>query len=168
MSGSGPSLAALHPAEARLVNVLLLSALAAFLVGVFGPLLTLEKFYVFSNTISLFSALVQLFRESQWLLFLVIGAFSVLLPLAKLVLLFSIWNLEPADSGGPRGRLDLLAHYGQWSMLDVFVVALMVVTIKLDAIAKVEIHYGVFAFTASVILTMLVTHWIVSRYAAHG
>ncbi len=161
------SLAALHPADARLINLLLLAALGAFVVGVFAPMLTLEKFFIFSNTLSLYSALVQMFGEGEWLLFLVVGAFSVLLPLAKLTLLFSIWNLEPATSSEQRRHLDLLAHYGKWSMLDVFVVALMVVTIKLDAIATVKIHYGVFAFAASVLLTMLVTHRTVSRYAAH-
>jgi len=165
---SGIRMADLYPREARLVNALLFLALGALIVGLFAPMLTLEKFYVFSNTLSLYSALVQLVREGQWLLFLVVGAFSVLLPVAKLILLFSIWNLESADNEGHRKRLELLAHYGKWSMLDVFVVALMVVTIKLGALARVEIHYGVFAFTLSVILTMLVTHRISSCYAARG
>jgi paraquat-inducible protein A len=51
--------------------------------------------------------------------------------------------------------------YGKWSMLDVFVVAVLVVTVKLGAIANVEMHYGLYFFSAAVILTMIITARIV-------
>ena len=46
-------------------------------------------------------------------------------------------------------------------MLDVFVVAVLVVTVKLGAIASVEIHYGMYFFSAAIILTMIITARIV-------
>jgi len=42
-------------------------------------------------------------------------------------------------------------------MLDVFVVAVLVVSVKLGAIVQVEMRYGLYAFAASVIVTMFVT-----------
>lgn len=156
------SLARQDPRTGLLVNLMLLAALALHLVGVFAPMLTLSKFFVFANTHSLYSALVQLFDEGHWGLFLLLGLFSVAMPLAKLALMAKVWNLEPAHSNRHRRRMAWIAHYGKWSMLDVFVVAVLVVTVKLSAIADTQVHYGVYAFAASVILTMLVTQWILS------
>ena len=51
--------------------------------------------------------------------------------------------------------------FGKWSMLDVFVVAVLVVTVKLGAIASVEARYGLYAFTVAVFLTMYVTARVV-------
>ena len=51
--------------------------------------------------------------------------------------------------------------YGKWSMLDVFVVAILVVAVKLGAIANVEMRYGLYAFAASVLITMFITARIV-------
>ena len=47
--------------------------------------------------------------------------------------------------------------YGKWSMLDVFVVAVLLASVKLAGLAQVEIHSGLYAFAASVLLTMLIT-----------
>ncbi len=42
-------------------------------------------------------------------------------------------------------------------MLDVFVVALMVVSIKLDQLATMQIHYGLYLFLSAVVLSMLIS-----------
>ena len=46
-------------------------------------------------------------------------------------------------------------------MLDVFIVAVLVVAVKLGAVAEVEMRYGLYAFAASVLLTMFVTARVV-------
>jgi len=51
--------------------------------------------------------------------------------------------------------------YGKWSMLDVFIVAVLVVAVKLAAIVQVEMRYGLYAFAASVLLTMFITARVV-------
>ena len=45
-------------------------------------------------------------------------------------------------------------------MLEVFVVALLLVSVKLGALLNVQVHYGVYAFATSVLLTMGVSYWI--------
>ncbi|MCP4702353.1 MAG: paraquat-inducible protein A [Gammaproteobacteria bacterium] len=136
------------------------TALALFLPGIFMPLMSLHKFYIFSNQVSLASAVWQLFQEGEWLLFMILFGFSILFPLAKLIVLYLIWN-RALEKQKLERYLNFLAHYGKWSMLDVFVVAVLVVTIKLGAMAYVEIHFGLYAFTASVILSMLATARII-------
>ena len=74
------SYAARHPRRGIDINLLMIVALALLVYGLQAPILTLEKFYVFSNTVSLLSALRTLAGEAEWGLFLLVGEFSVAFP----------------------------------------------------------------------------------------
>ncbi len=159
-AASGLSEAGRHPLEGGLVNLGLLVALGLLGAGLVGPVLTLEKFYLFSNSVSLWSALVSLAEEREWGLVVILGLFSVAFPIVKLVWLFVLWNLEAASSERHRRHLHWLAVFARWSMLDVFVVALLVVSVKLGALAQTRVEWGVYAFAASVTLTVALSAWI--------
>jgi uncharacterized paraquat-inducible protein A len=45
-------------------------------------------------------------------------------------------------------------------MLDVFVVALLIIVVKLRFVAHIEVHSGVYLFTASVLLTNLIAAYV--------
>ena len=149
-----------HPARGMAVNLLLLVALGLLFYGLQAPILTLEKFYFFSNTVSLLSALQQLAQEAEWGLFALVGVFSVVFPVLKNLLLLLVWNFDPSKGERHRRHLRWLATYSKWSMLDVFVVALLVVSVKLGSLAEARVEEGIYAFAASVILTMLLSAWI--------
>ncbi len=149
-----------HPLRGLLVNLLLLAAAGLLAFGLVTPILSLEKFYFFSNTVSLWSALKQLAAEDEWGLFVLIGCFSVLFPVLKIVMLLMVWNLENVREERHTRHLRWLENYSKWSMLDVFVVALLVVSVKLGAVAEAKVEPGIYAFAASVVLTMLVSNWI--------
>lgn len=53
--------------------------------------------------------------------------------------------------------MNWLSHYGKWSMLDVFVVALLLVIVKLGVLATVEVHYGIYMYALAGLLIMLCT-----------
>ena len=56
-----------------------------------------------------------------------------------------------------RKRLfEALEHLGKWSMMDVFVVALVVVIAKISALADAHARYGIYFFGASILLSMAV------------
>lgn len=156
----GNSDSARHPLQGVAINLALLVAFVLLVVGLRAPILTLEKFYVFSNTVSLWSALVRLAELREWGLFVLIGGFSVAFPMLKILLLLTIWNWEAATTERHQQHLVWLATYSKWSMLDVFVVALLVVSVKLGALAEAHVEYGIYAFAASVIITMLVSDWV--------
>ncbi len=143
-----------------LLNGMLVSAMVLLVVGIFGPMMTFEKFYFLENQVSLFGALQQMYWQSEWLLFGIILFFSILFPFLKLLLLFLLLNVFEDNSQRHQIYLHRLEMMGKWSMLDVFVVALLLVTIKLDLVANVQIHYGVYAFASAVILTMLANQWM--------
>jgi len=57
--------------------------------------------------------------------------------------------------------MHLMHEYGRWAMLDVMVVAVLIVTVKLGAVASIEVHYGLYVFGTAVLLLMLITKWVV-------
>jgi len=52
--------------------------------------------------------------------------------------------------------------YGRWAMLDVMVVAILIVTVKLGAIASIQVHSGLYVFGLAVLLIMFITHQVVN------
>lgn len=143
-----------------IINLLLLCSLAALVVGVIAPLLTLQKLYFIENTISLISTIETLYNENDWLLFIVITIFSLCIPVIKIISLLMITNIDFEPGSFLDKTLSVIETLGKWSMLDVFVVALLLVSVKLGALAKVEVHYGLYIFAFSVILTMALSFWI--------
>ncbi len=139
------------------VNALLLAAASALVFGIFAPMLTLQKLVLVTNTFSLYSGVVALFREGQWILGLIIFGFSIVLPGMKIAVLFSIWNRSRIFSDSETKLFHWLSLLNKWSMLDVFVVAVLLASVKLGALASVEAHAGIYAFAVAVVLIMLVT-----------
>ena len=87
---------------------------------------------------------------------IVIGGFSILLPAVKLALALYLWFHAEAGSASLRRALGLLEAAGRWSMLDVFIIALLVVAIRTSLIDDVTVHPGVYVFTAAIVLSLLV------------
>ncbi|CAG0907901.1 unnamed protein product, partial [Cyprideis torosa] len=77
-----------------------------------------------------------------WFLFL----FSILTPLVKMVGLALIANTGSRFRRAHEKFLYVLETWGKWSMLDVFVVALLFVSVKLGSLANVTVHEGLYWF----------------------
>lgn len=141
-----------RPGAAGLVLPLLTAALVAYGVGITAPVLTLERFVIARHSYSILGGLAELWRAGHWPLLLLIGAFSLVLPLAKILLLASAWLTPARIHGQLIGWLDRL---GRWAMLDVFVVAVLVASVQLGALAQVELRAGLYAFASCVLLSMI-------------
>lgn len=148
------------PVASRQLRIVLAITTVLLVIGLVAPIITLTKFVLFENTFSVFSGVMQLLIDGQYFLFIIITGFSIIFPVLKLAILFKI--LSPtARSSHLKKYLHWMHLYGKWSMLDVFVVALLVVSVKLGVIASVEMRFGLYAFAASVILMMYVTARVV-------
>ncbi len=84
---------------------------------------------------------------------------SILVPTFKLIgiglLLYSVQRRLPMS---PRQRIVMyrfIEWIGRWSMLDVFVIAILVALVNFGSLANIEPGYGAAAFACVVILTML-------------
>jgi paraquat-inducible protein A len=142
----------------RWLRWLLLLSTCLLLAGLYLPMLTLTKFLFIANSFSVISGIVELLQRGHWFLFILVGLFSVVLPILKILLLFLLLQLREVNSARYIKALKLMHDYGRWGMLDVMVVAVMIVTVKLDVIAEIELHTGLYLFAASVLLIMYITH----------
>ena len=157
MANSNYGISGYYPVESKALLGLLVITAIMLAIGLSAPILTLEKFFIIENTFSIFSGLLQLLEEGRIFLFVIITLFSVVMPIIKLGVLFRLLGSPASSSETLQRYLRLMHQYGKWSMLDVFVVALLVVAVKLGAVASVETHYGLYAFGSAVLLTMVIT-----------
>lgn len=136
---------------------LLVISSALLLAGLFLPMLTISQFVVIRNEFSVVSGITELWNAGQYILFVMIGCFSVVVPLAKIALLFKLLQSDDKPHPIKMKLLRLMHDYGRWAMLDVMVVAMLIVTVKMGAIASIQIHPGLYVFGAAVLLIMLTT-----------
>lgn len=107
---------------------------------------------------SLLKTIDELQSDGEWALAAIITAFTLVFPIGKYLGLAYVYL---GRSERWRSRLLLwVKNLGQWSMGDVFVVALMVVIVRFNgSIAQLAVHPqpGLWVFAASVLLSMVAT-----------
>ena len=107
----------------------------------------------------LLAARVRRHRHGMWPLAVVVFTASVFVPLLKLVILFGLLiSVHRASRWRPveRTRLYRITEaIGRWSMVDIFVVTILVALVRLGNLATVEAQTGAVFFGAVVVLTML-------------
>ncbi|AZD57057.1 paraquat-inducible protein A [Pseudomonas chlororaphis] len=84
---------------------------------------------------------------------------SILVPTFKLVgialLLFSVQRHQPLSARQRIWMYRFIEFIGRWSMLDIFVIAILVAVVNFGRLASIEANLGAVAFASVVILTML-------------
>ena len=108
---------------------------------------------------TIMSGVIYFAHTGAWHIALVIFVASVLLPITKIVilsyLLISV-HRESTHRLVDRTRLFRITHsVGRWSMVDVFVVAILVALVQLGPIAGIEAGPGAIYFGGVVVFTML-------------
>jgi paraquat-inducible protein A len=142
------------------VPALLFAALALFGTGIFFPFFHVTKFWVFESSVSVVGGIITLFHEGEYFLFAILTLFTLVFPCVKLGLLGVIWVDRQHDLARVRRLHHWVEVFGRWSMLDVFVVAILIVAMKSAAVADIHIGSGLYLFTFSVIATQTAAAWI--------
>ena len=108
---------------------------------------------------TILSGVIYFWVTGAWGLATVVFVASFLVPLFKLgALTILCWM---AQHHSPHNRADRARLYriveviGRWSMLDVFVVALLAGLVRIQGLAEVTAGLGIAAFATVVVLTML-------------
>jgi paraquat-inducible protein A len=143
------------PVSHRSVPWLLTLAFALFATGVFFPFFHVTKFWLFHDAVSVVSGILTLFHEGEYFLFGVLTLFTLIFPCVKLGLLGIIWAEREHNLTRVRRWHHWVESLGKWSMLDVFVVAILIVALKSAAVAELHIGLGLYLFTFSVIATQI-------------
>lgn len=148
------------------VPFLITVAVLSFLTGIFFPFFSVTKLWVFNDSVSVVGGIFTLFQEGEYFLFAVLSLFTLAFPSLKLTLLAVIWAERKHRLERVRGLLEKVETLGKWSMLDVFVVAVLIVMMKAAGLAKIHISLGLYLFTLSVITTQVASMAIGRRLAA--
>ena len=149
-----------------LTGLMLLAACVTLGFGLMLPALTVERFWIFDSTKSIASAILTLFDGGHVLLGAVVVLFSVVFPLAKLVVNLRIWLARDIASPGIRRAARWAVTLGKWSMLDVFMAAIVVATVTLGMVASVTTEIGLYLFGGAIVLSMLAAQRQEARLAA--
>lgn len=139
---------------------LMLSALILYIPANIMPILhTSALRHETSSTI--LGSVVDLWHDGAWDIAMIIFIASVGVPVTKFLVLGLL--LVTVQRGSARSRRERTRLYrgleliGYWSMLDVFVAALLAALVQFGALGTIEPRIGILYFGLVVILTMLAT-----------
>ena len=111
---------------------------------------------------TILGGILYFLHSGSWPLALLIFAASILVPLFKLVTLsFLAASIHFRSRWKPRFRTRLYRMtelIGRWSMVDIYVVTIMVALVEMGAFATIEPGPGAVVFALVVVTTMLASH----------
>lgn len=138
---------------------MLLAAMGCFIAGIILPFTAVTKLWLFENQISVCRGLVVLWKADELFLFLILFVFTICFPFVKINALLALWLYPGLGAEQARNFFKFVSHLGKWSMLDVFVVAILVLTVKSSGVASIKVGVGFFLFFLSVLLTQFASLW---------
>ncbi len=122
------------------------------------PIMTTEQLGRSMDS-TILGGVVLLWHHGSYPIAAVIFIASVMVPLSKLFALSALcWSVLTGHQGQPRERAVLYRateFVGRWSMVDVFVVAILVALIQLGGLLVILPGAAALAFSGVVIITML-------------
>jgi paraquat-inducible protein A len=121
------------------------------------PIMTVISFGQ-AQTDTIISGVTHLFAAGMWPIAVLIFFASIIVPISKLVIIIYLLvsvqlklQWRPLD----RTRLYRITEaIGRWSMVDIYVIAILIALVKLEALATVEPGPGAVFFAAVVVITM--------------
>lgn len=152
-------LVAVHRRAGLAIVAMLLVSLGCFIAGVFCPFTGVTKLWLFENQVSVYQGLGVLWHAGELFLFLILFVFTICFPFVKINAMLSLWLWPRLDGNLARQWYHFVANLGKWSMLDVFIVAILVLTVKSTGVASIKVGSGFFLFFISVMLTQLASLW---------
>lgn len=138
----------------------LIAAYALYLPANLLPI-TITRSIFGTQQDTIMSGVAYLWSSGSWAIALVVFVASIVVPLFKLFSLTLLvisaqrrWRWEPLR----RVKLyRFIETIGRWSMLDVYVVTILVALVQAQSLAAISPGSGVLAFAAVVVLSMLAT-----------
>lgn len=111
---------------------------------------------------TIISGVLHLLEAGQWPLALIVFVASIFVPLLKLfAMAFLLISIQRKSRWRPHERMRLYKvteYIGRWSMVDVFVIAILAGLVQFGTLARIEANAGAFSFAAVVVLTMFAAH----------
>jgi len=145
---------------------LLAMSIIALITGWFSPILEITAYQdipMLGNTIfqyeskSIITALEKIYAQEQYGIAAIILLFTVITPIIKTFIMLTLGLRKKLKLSSK--RIKFLSLVGKWSMLDVFVVAIVVTYFSMKSSGQTDanLQIGVYYFSVYVILSMICT-----------
>ncbi len=125
--------------------------------NIYPMLLTTTLGQTTENTI--IGGVIDLMHHGSYGIAAVVFVASVLIPIGKFIaIIYLALSIERPGSTSPHRRqqlFEVVEFIGRWSMIDVFVVAILSALVQLQALATVNPGIAAISFALSVVFTML-------------
>lgn len=135
-----------------------LAGVMAYVPANVYPMLETRTLFTRSDD-TIIAGAIKLAEHGSWGVALIILVASVGIPLAKFFaiayLALSVRTGATMSQGGRQGVFEIVEYIGRWSMIDVFVVAILASLVQLNVVASIVPGPASLAFALSVIFTML-------------
>jgi len=133
--------------------------LGLIITGLTLPVMSISKLIFWEDRCSIIQGAASMWRAGHYVLAVVLFAFSVVLPNAKLAALGIVW-FTPMRPGPLRRTVWWTKALGKWSMLDVFVVAVTIVLSQSKALFDASPRIGLYFFAAGVLASLVLSMWM--------
>ena len=147
------------------------AGLMAYIPANTYPML-ITKTLIFDSDATIVGGVIELMEHGNVGIALVILVASVGIPVAKfLAIAYLALSIRRASLLSARRRMQLyeiVEYVGRWSMIDVFVVAILSALVQLNVVASIQPGPASLAFALSVIFTMLSAQAFDSRLIWDG
>lgn len=154
----GARLHARKPDSISRTWALIIAALIFYIPANLLPV-TVTTYLGSTHADTIMSGVIYFMQTGSWGIALIIFVASIVVPIAKLIILIGLLlSVQHRSNWRPRERSRLYRItevVGRWSMLDVFVVTVLVALVRLGYLTTVEAGAGVIYFAAVVVITML-------------
>ena len=137
---------------------LLVTAALMYIPANFLPIMTVYSLGK-GQPDTIMSGVIELIHYDMVPIALVVFVASILVPTFKLagltLLLYSVERHQPLSARQRGWMYRFIEWIGRWSMLDIFVITILVALVNFGSLASIEAGFGAVAFCSVVILTML-------------
>jgi paraquat-inducible protein A len=121
------------------------------------PVMRVESSLKGTQETTIIGGVIQFWHSGDYPVALIIFTASVVIPLVKVLAIIALCT-GARTGASPRALTRLYRitdRIGRWSMVDIFVVAILVGVVQLGALMKITAEAGALAFAGVVILTIL-------------
>lgn len=140
---------------------LIITALLLFIPAMVYPMMEVTQLGVKVDS-TIFEGVVSFLSYEDYFIAIVILTASIIIPLVKLLgLLFiftSLWLNTPFSNKTKLKIFHFIELIGKWSMIDIYVVALLASTVQLNQLFNIKGGIAATSFALVVVLTMIAAH----------
>jgi len=148
----------INPKAIQQTVSLLLTSYLLFIPANFLPMMVTTVLGSTTES-TILGGVILLWQHQSYLVAIIIFLASIVIPLGKLFALS--WLCYEASYTGFSSKRVAYRSYritefiGKWSMVDIYVVSILVALVNMGEIVKIEAGYAAAAFTGFVVMTML-------------